>query len=67
MLAAFDFGLRRAPREISFGEGERGFENGCAMPVEVAVGGPEVRGEVDVAVAASRDGRVEENKRGIED
>jgi hypothetical protein len=48
---------------MSFGDGESGFENGCASPVDVAVGGPAVRGEVGVAVAGSREGLVDENAR----
>jgi hypothetical protein len=60
-------GLSDAPRDIPFRDDERGLENGCASPVEVAVGGPAVRGEVRVAVADSWDGRVDENARANED
>ena len=52
MFTFFALGLKDAPRDISFREGESGFVNGRAMPV---------------AVTGSRDGRVVENKRGIED
>jgi hypothetical protein len=67
MFTFFALGLKDAPRDISFREGESGFVNGRAMPVEVAEGRPEVGGSVAVAVTGSRDGRVVENKRGIED
>lgn len=47
----FGFGFRDSPRDSGFGVGERGVLKGCAALVEVAAGGPLVRG---LAVAASR-------------
>jgi hypothetical protein len=59
----FGFDFNDAPSETSFGDGESGFEKGCARLVAVEVVGPAVRGEVGVAVVGSRDGHVDENVR----
>lgn len=56
----FVFGRRLFPREMAFGEGERGVEKGCAAPVDVAVGGPAVRGD---AVASAPGETAEANGR----
>lgn len=53
----FFAGCEDIPRAA--GEGERGVEKGWATPVDVAVGGPAVRGELGVEV-----GGVEE-RRGV--
>lgn len=59
----FVLGCRLFPRETALGEGERGVENGWAAPVEVAVGGPEVRGD---AVAILPGETADANDRGRE-
>lgn len=61
----FDFGRNPVPRETSFGEGVKGVENGCVVPVEVAAGGPAVRGD-GVAVAGKREAFVVDRGRAIE-
>ncbi len=52
------------PKETALGLGERGVENGCAMPVEVAAGFPAVLGEVVVEGSSCR--VVKPNAREIE-
>ena len=58
------FGFKLDPKETGFGVGERGFEKGCAMPVDVAAGVPAVRG--DAVVEGSNWGRDEEIVRAME-
>jgi hypothetical protein len=41
-MGPFNFGRSPMLRETSFGAGVRGVENGCAIPVDVAAGGPAV-------------------------
>jgi hypothetical protein len=55
ILTFFALGRNEAPREISFGEGVSGFVKGWARPVDVGGG---------LEVAGSRNGRVEEKRRG---
>ena len=44
----FAFGFKSTPKDTGLAFEERGLEKGCAMPVEVVAGAPEVRGEVVV-------------------
>jgi len=64
-MGPFDFGRSPTPRETSFGAGVKGVEKGCAIPVDVAAGGPAVRGEAGVAVAGDNEGLKEEKVRVI--
>lgn len=49
----FGFGFRKVAGEASFGDGDNGFVNGCARPVDVAGGDAgSNRGRVEVKVRA---------------
>lgn len=58
-MTAFVFDFKLAPNETEFAEGERGFENGCAMPADVAAGMSAVL--EDAVVEGSNWGREVEN------
>jgi hypothetical protein len=47
-MTTFAFGFNPVPRDTGFGVGDRGFEKGCAIPVDVAAGVPAVRGDAVV-------------------
>lgn len=57
----FKVPLKPGPSDTVFGAGDRGFENGCAIPVDVAAGVPSVRG--DLVAEGSNWGREEVNER----